>query len=140
MLQDRAQTYKYLSVKKSRLWGLNFSLFPALVVAALPKCPLCFMSVMSVVGLGSLMRSFWLMPLTLVFLALAVGAMIFRARQRHGYYPFFLGVISAIAIFLGKFQIDYAPLTYAGFALLIYASFWNNWPRKEMASMDSCDC
>jgi hypothetical protein len=140
MQQDGAHTYKYMSVKKGRLWGLNFSLFPALIVAALPKCPLCFMSVMSVVGLGSLIQSFWLLPLTLIFLALAVGAMIIRARQRHGYYPFFLGVISAIAIYIGKFQVDYALLTYIGFALLVYASLWNNWPRKQIVSADSCDC
>ena len=54
----------------------------------------------------------------------------YRARQRRGFCPFFLGTLGAIAIVAGKFYMDNDFTGYAGVALLVAASVWNAWPRK----------
>lgn len=128
-----------LTAENSRFWHLNLTLLPTLVMAALPKCPLCLMGLMSVVGLGSFIQASWLLPLMLIFLIITLGAMALRANKRHNYGPFSLGVISAIVVLMGKFGVDYAPLTYAGLAMLFCVSLWNSWPKRETYKAD-CEC
>jgi hypothetical protein len=65
--------------------------------------------------------------------------MALRASQSHNYSPFCLGVISAVVILLGKFAVDYAPLTYAGAALLVGASLWNSWSKRKTYKAN-CEC
>ena len=139
MRRDDTHACQSLTAKDSRFWHLNLTLLPTLVMAALPKCPLCLMGLMSVVGLGSFIQASWLLPLTLTFLIIALGAMALRANKRHNYGPFGLGVISAVVILLGKFGVDYAPLTYAGLAMLVCASLWNSWPGRKTYKAD-CEC
>ena len=68
--------------------------------------------------------------LTAVFLAIAVGALAYRARRRRGYLPFALGVVAAAVVLIGKFTFESDPAMYAGLAILIGASLWNTWPRR----------
>jgi hypothetical protein len=57
MRRDDAHACQNLPAEKSRFWHLNLTLLPTLVMAVLPKCPLCLMGLMSVVGLGSFIRT-----------------------------------------------------------------------------------
>src|SRR5262245_11422434 len=63
---------------------------PGVGVALLPKlvCPLCwpaYAGLLSSLGLGFLVSTVYLLPLTAAFLALAVGSLAFRASRRHGF-------------------------------------------------------
>jgi uncharacterized membrane protein YhaH (DUF805 family) len=109
---------------------------PGIGVSVLPKlaCPACwpaYAGLLSSVGLGFLISSVYLVPLTVAFLVLALGAMAFRARERRGYAPFLLGVTAASGILLGKFVWDSHPVMYASLALLVISSLWNSWPRRD---------
>jgi lipopolysaccharide export LptBFGC system permease protein LptF len=73
----------------------------------------------------------YLLPLTVLFLAFAVGVLAYRANRRHGYRPFFIGLIAATLIVMGKYTFDYDLLSYAGTFLLVAVSVWNAWPRKK---------
>lgn len=120
----------------SRTWKQGILALPGVGVAMLPKlaCPLCwpaYAGLLSSLGLGFLISTAYLLPLTAVFLILALAALAFRASKRHGYGPFFLGIIAAVAILLGKFLWEANAITYGAVGILVVASLWNAWPRRE---------
>lgn len=114
----------------------RWATIPSIGVALLPKlaCPACwpaYAAIASTLGLGFLIRAQYLFAVTFVFLLLAIAALIFRARQRHGYWPALLGLGSSIVILVGKFSIDSTWALYCGVGLLMGASVWNAWPQKK---------
>jgi hypothetical protein len=124
-------------------WRRNIAVVPGVAASLLPKvaCPACwpaYAGFLSAVGFGFLLETTWMIPLTAVFLALAVGALAFRASQRRGYRPAALGVVGAGIVLMGKFGMDSDALMYLGLGILVGASLWNTWPRKTSSSCESC--
>ena len=120
----------------SRTWRQGLLALPGVGVSILPKliCPMCwpaYASLLSSVGLGFLVSTAYLLPLTAGFLVLAVGALVLRANQRHGYGPFQLGLVAGVAILLGKFVWESTPAVYGAVGLLLLASLWNAWPPRS---------
>ena len=108
---------------------------PGLAFGLLPKvtCPMCwpaYAGVLSAAGLGFLLESAWLMPLSTFFMALAVGSLAWRAGRRRGYGPFWLGLIAALWLLVGKFAFDNQTAVYAGTGAIFIAAVWNSWPRR----------
>lgn len=131
-----------LSARPSRLRAA-LAMGPAIGAAFLPKvaCPACwpaYAGILGALGLGALMDTAVILPLTTVFLLLAVGVLAFRARARRGYRPFALGAVAAFVVLLGKFAFDSDASMYAGLGLLVVASLWNSWPRARGAACPSC--
>jgi mercuric ion transport protein len=119
----------------SRTWKQSLVALPGVGVSLLPKlaCPLCwpaYAGLLSSVGLGFLISTKYLLPLTIAFLVIALGALAFRGKNRRGYGPFVLGLIAAIGVLVGKFDWDSNPALYGAVALLVVASLWNAWPRR----------
>lgn len=117
-------------------WRLNGTLLPAVGVAFLPKlaCPACwpaYAGLLSSLGIGFFDYTPFLLPLTAVFLLIAVAALAYRARQRHGYKPFLMGLLAGAILLIGKFQFDSDAAMYTGLFLLVAASLWNTWPRSQ---------
>ena len=118
----------------NRNWRQNLLAAPGIGLSLLPKiaCPACwpaYAGLLSSIGLGFLVPNLtYLLPLTVVFLLIAVGTLAIRARQRRGYVPFIFGMIAAGLILLGKFSLASNPILYVGLGLLILASVWNSWP------------
>lgn len=130
--------------KKTRLLS-TAAVLPGIGIALLPKlaCPACwpaYAGILSSVGLGFLVESRYLMAFTTVFLIVALGALVFRAKTRRGYAPFALGVFAAVLIMGGKFALDISLVMYAGVGLLVAASFWNSWPRVAVRSSSCPSC
>src|SRR2546423_10614512 len=120
----------------SRVWKQALLSLPGIGLSALPKlaCPICwpaYAGLLSSLGLGFLISAAYLLPLTITFLALALTALAFRARKRRGFGPFLIGLIAAIGILLGKFVWESNATVYSGVGILIVASVWNSWPRRE---------
>ncbi len=118
---------------RSRSW---LAILPAVGVALLPKvaCPACwpaYAGLLSSLSLPLLTETTYLLPLTALFLVLAVGSLGFRAKRRWGLAPFALGVLAASLVMVGKFVFDFEPALYGGIAILIAASVWNSWPRTK---------
>src|SRR6266481_9413377 len=95
---------------------------PGIGVALLPKllCPFCwplYAGIVSSVGLGFLVGTTYLIPITSAFLTLTLAVLGFRARQRRGFGPFLLGALSSAAILVGKFYFESNPLVYGGVGL-----------------------
>ena len=68
------------------------------------------------------------------FRVLALAAMLFSARDRRGYGPFLLAVLAASGVLLGKFAWDSPHTLYGAIGLLVVASLWNSWPRRDTAN------
>lgn len=111
---------------------------PAVGVAFLPgvACPACwplYAGALSSLGLGFLLDTTTLAWLKAAFLLLAVAALAHRARARRGFGPFWLGTLAALVILGGKFALETDGLAYAGVGVLVAASLWNAWPRRQRA-------
>jgi hypothetical protein len=118
---------------RCQVTGRNIGVLPGIAFSLLPKlaCPACwpaYAGLLSTLGLSFLLSTSYLLPLTGVFLLIAVAALAYRAPARRGYAPAVLGTLAAGVILVGKFQFESNPLMYAGLALLVLASIWNNWP------------
>lgn len=114
----------------------RWATIPSVGVALLPKlvCPLCwpaYAAIASTLGLGFLVHAQYLFAITAAFLLVALAALTFRARLRHGYWPALLGLASSIVILVGKFGIDSHTALYCGVGMLMGASVWNGWPKNN---------
>lgn len=123
----------------------SLATIPAAAVAAMPAlaCPACwpaYASLLGSLGLGFMIDTAYLMPITVVALLMAVSMLGVKARRRHGFGPLVLGSIAALIIVLAKFAAGLDLLTYGGGALLIAASVWNAWPMKpDHQACPSCE-
>lgn len=123
----------------SRNWKQGLFVLPGVGVSVLPKfiCPVCwsaYAGLLSSLGLGFLTSTESQLPLTAVFLTLALATLAFRANKRHGYGPFQLGLVAAFAILVSKFVWESTPAVYSVVGLLVLASIWNAWPLRERPS------
>jgi hypothetical protein len=122
-------------VKLKSGWRKTLAVLPAVGTALLPKltCPACwpaYAGLLSVIGLGFVNYTPYLLPLTALFLILAVGSLGYGAKHRRGYTPFTLGILSASMVIIGKFILESDWVMYGGIALLMGASLWNAWPQR----------
>jgi mercuric ion transport protein len=131
----------------SSRWKQGLLALPSVGFSMLPKlaCPACwpgYAGLLTSVGLGFLISAVYLLPLTVAFLVLALGAMVFRARERHGYRPFLLGTIATGGVLVGKFVWESSPAIYGSVGLLVTASLWNTWPRRDKPNQEATcsDC
>lgn len=118
-------------------WRSTAAILPGIGIALMPKviCPLCwplYAGVLSAAGLTFLMEDRWLLPLSGVFLGLALAALAWRARSRRGYGPLALGALSCTVILAGKFLMQSDATVYVGVAVLVVACSWNAWPQRTV--------
>lgn len=96
---------------------------PAVLLALLPKCPLCWSAygvVLSSVGLSGPRLAGWWPPLLLVGLLVALVALARRARAIADRRPFGLGLVGALAAACGV-GFDLGWLTVAGSGAFVSA-------------------
>ena len=135
---DRSRAHPAPTSSGRGAWKLSLAMLPGIGAALLPKvaCPACwpaYAGFLSSVGLGFLVDTTYLLPLTVLFLCIALFALGFRARRRRGYGPLGVGLIAAVIVLLGKFGFESDPAMYGGLGLLVAASLWNSWPRTWSA-------
>jgi mercuric ion transport protein len=126
----------------SSRWKQSLLALPSVGFSMLPKlaCPACwpaYAGLLTSVGLGFLISAVYLFPLTVAFFVLALGAMVFRARERHGYRPFLLGMVAASGVLMGKFVWESTSAIYGSVGLLVMASLWNTWPRGGKSNREA---
>lgn len=126
-------------------WFTLFGALPGLGAAMMPvgACPACwplYGGWLGSLGLAFLLDATYLLPLTALFLSLAVASFAYRAATRRGYGPFRLGLVGVGLILLGKFLAATSTLVYAGLTLLVAASVWNAWPGKTSSSPSCPQC
>jgi mercuric ion transport protein len=111
------------------------------VVLPVLKCPACwplYAGVLSALGLSFADYTPFLLPVTGVLLLLSLIPLVWRAKQRWGYGPVTAGFMGAALILYGKFWLLSQPLYYVGIAILLIASIWNIWPRRNKEKCHQC--
>ena len=109
---------------------------PAAGLTALPLCPACYPAyagILSALGLTALLDTTVQTVLTVLFLSVALGALLFKAKSRRGYGPFALGASASAVLGFSKFVMGSDPITYAAVGVLVLAGLWNVWPRADAA-------
>jgi len=131
--------------KKSakKFFGLNLAMLPTVGLAFLPKlfCPACwpaYAGLLSSVGIGFFDYTSYILPAMLAFVVIALSTLIYKARQRRGYMPFFIGLSASVILLMSKFYWDSDVMMWVGLVLLISASLWNTWPRQAHADCPAC--
>lgn len=124
-------------------WPRSFAALPAIGAAALPKltCPACwpaYSGILSSMGVNFVNYTPYLFPLTAAFLLLSLIALGWRAPQRLGYGPLWIGFAASVVLLAGKFAFDSDIAMYAGMAILVAASLWNAWPRSRQQAGGNC--
>ena len=57
--------------------------------------------------------------MTVLFLAVALGALLYRAKSRRGYGPFALGASATLVVLFAKLVMGSDPIIYAGVGILM---------------------
>jgi len=138
------------SIREERSWRNPLgALSGATLLTFLTRllCPVCwplYAGLMSSMGLGFLLKTTWLLPLTMITLAFVLASLAFRARTRRGYGPFMLGLLGSGALLGGYFVFTSGTAISVwgidgGAPLLVMASIWNGWPRKRKG-METDEC
>jgi hypothetical protein len=125
---------------KSRFGHIGFSALTTVVIAALPKCPLCWMALMSALGVGSTVNTAWLQPLAAGLLFLLLGVLLARAHRRRSYGALCLGLGAGVALYLSKFRLNNEVGVYLSGAALVGASIWNARLPRRATGNTQCHC
>jgi hypothetical protein len=133
------------TAKARSRWRNSLTVLPALGTALLPKlgCPACwpaYAGLLSALGFGFVNYTPYLLPLTALFLIVAVGSLAYGAKNRRGYGLFILGILSAMTMVIGKFVLESDSIMYGGIALLVAASLWNSWSQRKTQSGSCAAC
>lgn len=130
------QAASLIGATPKTFFGLNLGILPAVGMALLPKifCPACwpaYAGLLSSLGLGFFDYTPYMLPTMVIFIAVALFALAWRAPRRRGYAPFMLGLFASAILIVSKFYFDNDPAMWTGLALLVTASLWNTWPQHE---------
>lgn len=106
----------------------------------MPKCPLCWLVLMSTLGIGPVIGSQWLQPIMISLLVLSTAGLFVRARRLSVYGPFILGVTAAIAMYLCKFKFNYDIGVYLSGVILVSAAVWNVMAKPRRKDDAQCHC
>lgn len=120
-------------------WRNTVAVLPAIGTALLPKvtCPACwpaYAGVLSILGLGFVNYTPYMLPLTAVFFALALASLGYQARRRRHFTPFLVSLLAALLVIVGKFAFISDLAVYAGITLFVGASLWNSWLQRDSKS------
>lgn len=114
---------------------------PGIGAALLPNatCPACwpiYAGILSSLGLGFLMTGPYFYMFIGILLSVSLFSLAYKAKTRRGYFPFWMGLLSAVIIIGGKQYALSDYVFYSGAFLLIIASIWNNIPTKHRSTPD----
>ncbi|MFO0757686.1 MAG: SCO family protein [Byssovorax sp.] len=109
------------SAPPRRGWGrAGLSILPSILVALLPKCPICwaaYMSMFGIAGLGRIPYSPWLAPLLALLMFVNLASLWARARRRTHKLGFWLAAAGSASILLGGLWLGVALLSLLGVLL-----------------------
>ena len=119
-------------------WQAVIASLPAVGAASLPKltCPLCFpayAAILSGLGLEFVDYTPYLLPLTVVFLVVAVFVLALQARRTGNAYPLLLGIAASALVLVGKFYFESDWTTTGGIILLVAAIFFGSSAKSSPA-------
>lgn len=120
--------------------SIGFSVASTLLLAIMPKCPVCWIALVSAVGLSWPISAGWLRSLTIAFSLVPLGLLLWNAHRSRDYRPLLLGMVAAIALYVCKFRLGLDSGAYLSAAALFGATLWGAKLRPARASDIICGC
>ena len=143
--QKTQREYVAQPSKKFNLW-LVWSVLPLLALSffADTLCSHCGSRLAGLHG-GVMSADFkyfvvFIIPVVLFSLFLALGALLYKVRERHGYKPLIMAVLGLTLIFYGHFLVISNAFYLAGVGSVLVASVWNAQSRTFQALHDCPRC
>lgn len=114
----------------------NLAVVPGTLAAFLPTlgCPACwpaYAGLLSSMGIGFPWQGTYLLPITVLLLAIALAALGYGAGRRRGYGPLVLGSAGSVTMLLAKFLFSLPWVANVAAGSILAASLWNAWPKKK---------
>ena len=120
--------------------SIGFSVASTLMLAIMPKCPLCWIALLSAVGLSWPISSEWLRSLTIAFSLVPLGLLLSRGHRSRDYRPLLMGLLAAIALYVFKFRLGFDAGVYSSAVALFGATLWSTKLLTAGASDMACPC
>ena len=122
-------------------WRAVVASFPAVGTALLPKltCPLCFpayAAILSTLGIEFVDYTPYLLPLTAMFLAVAITVLALQTRRTGNVVPLVLGVTASLLVLFAKFELEVDWLTTGGIIMLVAAILLGT--RSKSTAIAAC--
>ena len=102
-------------------------------------CPLCFpayAAILSALGIEFVNYTPYLLPLTVIFLAVALTVLAFQTRRSGKIVPLVLGIVASLIVLFAKFGLEADWLTTGGIIMLVVAIFLGN--RTKSTAIAPC--
>src|SRR5690242_17604742 len=106
--------------------SIGVSAASTLLLAIVPKCPFCWLALVSTIGVSWPLSSLWLRSVVIALSLVPLGLLLFRARRSHDYRPFALGIIAASALYVFKFRLALDAGVYLSGAALFAVTLWSS--------------
>ena len=123
-----------------RHWTRRMGLSAAstVLLAVMPKCPLCWIALMSTIGVTWPASSGWLRSFVVVLSLVPLGILLVWSHQSQKYWPLILGLMAAIALYICKFRLALDAGVYLSGAMLFAATLWSAKSMRHRTSEIIC--
>jgi hypothetical protein len=111
-----------------------------LLMAILPKCPLCWIALTGALGFGSFMTVYWMRPIAISLLLLPLSALFLCARRARYYLPFAMATVAAVSMYFWKFVLNVDAAVYLSGLAIFSASLWNVRVMRKVSADIKCNC
>lgn len=121
-----------------RLAG-HLGMTPAIVLAVLPKCPLClgaWLGFLGVFGANSWVNAAAGTPLWTILASMTLTIIAWRARRSGGWRPVIAGVLGSSVLIAGKHYAEIV-LVVIGLSMLMGAFLWSSLPPSQGVGLPS---
>ena len=116
------------------------TVLPGFALSFLPKCPMCWMAILSALGLGTITSASSLQFLSVALLAATLVTFAFRCWRMDHYGPFVLGVAAAIALYSFKMVVHSEPGMFVSGLGFMAASVWISRSQAPKSVESGCKC
>jgi hypothetical protein len=120
--------------------SIGVSAASTLLLAIMPKCPLCWMALLATIGVSWPVSSEWLRSFVIALSLVPLALLLFRARRAHDYRPFTLGVIAATGLYVFKFWLALDAGVYLSGAALFALTLWSPKLISHRTNEITCHC
>jgi hypothetical protein len=115
--------------------SIVFSFTSTLLLAIVPKCPLCWIALLSLLGVSWPIDSSGLRAMVILLTLVPLGLLLVFTHRSRNYSPLLVGIIAAVALYAFKFRLRLDVGAYISSAALFGATVWS---AKLRASRPCC--
>jgi hypothetical protein len=115
----------------------------ALLLAAAPKCPICFLAYFGIFGVATSSAPAyraWLPPIIGFWLALTIAMLAFQRRGKPLFGPAALGLVAALLLMIGKFAAESQLMVFIAVITLFGAAIWRARTQLQKSTQLCSQC